>query len=80
LGPDRGESARACRILERWSGDDSLLLISLSQAVLNEVSQARQDFTEDRVAKLRASKSGKSLDRIRHGGAAARKLGAVGNS
>lgn len=73
------EHARVCRILERWSGDDSLQLISLSEAVMNDVRQAREDFIDDRVSKLRASKSGKFFDRVRHGGAAARRPGAVGN-
>ncbi|HYD74335.1 MAG TPA: hypothetical protein VEF55_14455 [Candidatus Binatia bacterium] len=73
------EHARAQRILERWSGDDALQLISLSESVMNDVRQARQDFIDKRVSELRASKSGNVVDRLRFAGAAARRPGAVGN-
>jgi hypothetical protein len=73
------EHATTQRILERWSGDDSLQLISLSEAVMNDVRQARQDFIDKRVAELRASKSKNIVDRLRFVGAAARRPGAVGN-
>ncbi|HYD89257.1 MAG TPA: hypothetical protein VEA80_17395 [Vitreimonas sp.] len=73
------EHARVCRILERWSGDDALQLISLSEPVMDDVRQAREDFIEQRVSNLRASKSKNLLDRIRHSGAAAKRPGAVGN-
>lgn len=77
---DRAQDhAVACRILERWSGDDALQVASLSEAVVNDVRQARQDFIERRVRELRASKSGSILDRMRFSGAAARRPGAVGN-
>lgn len=71
--------AEANRILERWSGDDSLQLISLSEAVMNDVRQARDDFITDRVAQLRASKSKNLWKRMRYAGAATRRPGAVGN-
>lgn len=73
------EHAEGQRILDRWSGDDSLQLISLSEAVMGDVRQAREDFIERRVKELRASKSNNLLDRIRFTGAAARRPGAVGN-
>lgn len=72
------EHATICRILERWSGDDSLQLISLSEPMMNDVRQARQDFIDRRVADLRASKSG-FWKRLGHAGAAKRRPGAVGN-
>ncbi len=76
---DRAQDhAKACRILERWSGDDSLQLISLSEPVMNDVRQARQDFIDKRVDQLRASKSN-FWRRLGHSGAAKRRPGAVGN-
>lgn len=77
---DRAQQhASAARILERWSGDDALQLISLSEALMNDVRQSRQDFIDKRVGDLRASKSRNLLKRIRHSGAATRRPGAVGN-
>jgi hypothetical protein len=73
------EHATSNRILERWSGDDALQLISLSEPVMNDVRQARDDFITQRVTELRASKSGNVLERMRHAGAALRRPGAVGN-
>lgn len=78
--PDRArEYAVTNRILERWSGDDSLQLISLSEPVMNDVRQAREDFIQRRVAELRASKSRSVFSRMKHAGAAKRRPGAVGN-
>lgn len=77
---DRAQDhAQTNRILERWSGDDSLQLISLSEAVMNDVRQARQDFIDDRVRALRKAKSGKLWEKIGLSGAARRRPGAVGN-
>jgi hypothetical protein len=66
-------------ILERWSGDDALQLISLSEAVVNDVRQAREDFINQRVTELRKSKSGNVFERMKFSGAAIRRPGAVGN-
>jgi hypothetical protein len=77
---DRAQDhAKINRILERWSGDDALQLISLSESVMNDVRQARTDFIQGRVDNLRASKSGSWLKRLGHGEAAKRRPGAVGN-
>lgn len=73
------EHARACKILERWSGDDALQLISLSEQVLRDVRDARDEFMSDRIAALRASKSGNWLKRLGHTNAAKKRPGAVGN-
>jgi hypothetical protein len=73
------EHVKVCQILERWSGDDALQLVSLGEGVMNDVRQARQDFMDQRVRALRASKTGSFFDRIRHAGAAQRRPGAVGN-
>ncbi|MDX2276689.1 MAG: hypothetical protein NW206_14655 [Hyphomonadaceae bacterium] len=73
------EHAKNRRILERWSGDDALQLISLSESVLNDVRQAREDFIRERIEDLRAAKSGKWWKRLGHGEAAKRRPGAVGN-
>jgi hypothetical protein len=67
------------RILERWSGDDSLQLISLSEPVMNDVRQARDEFIQQRVGQLRASKSRNFISRLKYAGAAKRRPGAVGN-
>lgn len=67
------------RILERWSGDDSLQLVSLSEAVMNDVRQARQTFIDSRVGALRRAKSGNVLTRVANSGAGRRRPGAVGN-
>jgi hypothetical protein len=78
--PDRARDyALTNRILERWSGDDALQLISLSEAVSNDVRQAREDFISQRIADLRASKSKSLFQRMKHAGAATRRPGAVGN-
>jgi hypothetical protein len=76
---DAREHAVTNKILERWSGDDSLQLISLSEAVMNDVRQAREDFIAERVDALRASKSKNFFKRMKHSGAATRRPGAVGN-
>jgi len=73
------EHALGNRILERWTGDDSLQLVSLSEAVMGDVRQAREDFIAERVSALRKSKSGNLLDRLKYSGAGARRPGAVGN-
>lgn len=73
------EHARNQKILERWSGDDALQLISLSDSVMGDVRQAREDFIEQRVSELRASKSKNVINRMRFAGAGARRPGAVGN-
>jgi len=73
------EHAKVCRVLERWSGDDALQLISLSEQVMSDVREARNDFIDKRVAGLRASKSGNWLKRLGHGEAAKKRPGAVGN-
>ncbi len=67
------------QILERWSGDDALQLISLGEGVMNDVRQAREDFIDRRVDELRASKSRNFFQRMKHAGAATRRPGAVGN-
>jgi hypothetical protein len=72
------EHAKVCQILERWSGDNSLQLVSLSEPTRNDVRQARQDFIDKRVGDLRASKSS-FWKRLGHGEAAKRRPGAVGN-
>ncbi len=76
---DAREHAITNKILDRWSGDDSLQLISLSEAVVNDVRQAREEFIAERVAELRASKSKNLLKRMKYSGAAMRRPGAVGN-
>jgi hypothetical protein len=73
------EHAQQNRILERWSGDDALQLISLSEAVMNDVRTARDEFIQQRVSALRDAKSSNFLKRLRNGGAAKRRPGAVGN-
>jgi hypothetical protein len=73
------EHARINRILDRWSGDDALQLISLNDAVVNDVRQAREDFINERIANVRRSKTGNLLQKIKYGGAAQRRPGAVGN-
>lgn len=78
--PDRAQDyARVNRVHERWSGDDTLQLISLSESVMSDVRQAREDFIADRVGNLRASKSNNLVQRVRHSGAASKRPGAVGN-
>jgi hypothetical protein len=73
------EYARQNRILERWVGDDSLSLISLHPDVMNEVREARDEFIQTRVEKLRATKTGNWLQRMNLGGWGRKRPGAVGN-
>lgn len=73
------EHAISNKVLDRWSGDDALQLISLSEPVMNDVRQAREDFIARRVEELRLSKSGNVFQRMKYAGAALRRPGAVGN-
>lgn len=67
------------RVLERWTGDDSLQLISLGEAVMKDVREKRLEFINERVAKLRAAREGNFLARMGARAAALRRPGAVGN-
>jgi hypothetical protein len=67
------------RVLERWAGDDVLTLISLHQDVMAEVRDARAEFIEDRVSKLRKARAGGFFARMSLGKWARRRPGAVGN-
>jgi hypothetical protein len=78
--PERAkEYAVAQKILERWSGDDSLQLVSLHDQVMRDVRDAREEFIQQRVQDLRDTRSKNWLKRLGHGGAAKRRPGAVGN-
>jgi hypothetical protein len=66
-------------VLERWTGDDNLQLISLHQDVMNDVREAREDFIQGRVAKLRKAKNGNIFQRMSAGKWARCRPGAVGN-
>jgi len=67
------------RILERWSGDDALQLISLNQEVMNDVRDARLEFMNDRIAKLQRARNGNFFARMGAHAAAQKRPGAVGN-
>lgn len=67
------------QVLERWAGDDALQLISLHQDVMNDVREAREEFIQERVGKLRRAKNGNFFDRMSAGKWARRRPGAVGN-
>ncbi len=67
------------RVLERWSGDDSLSLISLHQDVMTELRDARDNFMAKRIEQLRKAKSGNWAAKLRLGAASRRRPGAVGN-
>jgi len=78
--PDRAQDyCVQNRVLERWSGDDSLQLISLNEGVMNDVRQARTDFMNDRIAKLQRARNGNFLARMGARAAAQKRPGAVGN-
>lgn len=71
--------ARQQRVLERWSGDDDLALISVHEDLYEEIVDARRDFIRKRVQRLRDSKTGNWLVRQFKKGAAKQRPGAVGN-
>ena len=78
--PDRARDyARQNKVLERWSGDDALHLISLHQEVMGEVRDARSEFIQHRVDRLRAARSGGWWKRMGLHKAARERPGAVGN-
>lgn len=78
--PERAQDYAAQRkVLERWSGDDDLQLISVHEDLLEEIVSARDEFIRDRVAQVRKAKSGNWLQKVIHRGAAKRRPGAVGN-
>ena len=67
------------RILERWTGDDNLALISVHEDLLQEIGAARDEFIADHVKRVRQHKSGNFFQRIRTANAAKDRPGAVGN-
>jgi len=78
--PDRAKDyADQNRVLERWSGDDNLSMVSTHQDVMTEVREARDEFIDARVKRLRASKAGNWLQRMQSGKFARERPGAVGN-
>jgi len=73
------EYAAQQHVLERWSGDDELSLISTHEDLLEEITSARDEFIRTRVARVRRSKEGSWLQRMLNRGAAKERPGAVGN-
>lgn len=71
--------ARQNKVLERWTGDDNLQLISVHESLLNDVRDARDEFIGDRVGKLREAKSGNWIRKLSAGKWARLRPGAVGN-
>lgn len=71
--------ARQNRVLERWTGDDNLQLISVHESLLADIRDARDEFIDARVRNLRASKSGHWLKRLNRAKWARLRPGAVGN-
>src|SRR5262249_19634509 len=66
-------------ILERWSGDDSLQVISVHDDFLQDIGAARDEFIADHVKKVRQHKSGNLWQKIQTANAAKDRPGAVGN-
>jgi len=77
------ESARAYaeqnQVLQRWTGDDALQVISVHENLLNEIKRARHEFITERVEKLRKAKGGNWLDRMSLSQRVRQRPGAVGN-
>jgi hypothetical protein len=73
------EYARKNRILERWTGDDNLQLISVHESLLADIMDARAEFITERVQKLRAAKTGSWFARLSRSKWARLRPGAVGN-
>jgi hypothetical protein len=67
------------KVLARWNGDLSLQLISVHQDLLEEVNEARNDYIEERVRKLREHKNGNWLQKLLTREAAKNRPGAIGN-
>jgi hypothetical protein len=71
--------ARMNRVLERWTGDDNLQLISVHDGVLGDIRDAREEFIRERVKKLRDAKSGNWFARFGRSKWARLRPGAIGN-
>lgn len=85
--PTRGEGtaelardyATQNNVLQRWTGDDNLQLISVHQDLLEEIDAARTEYIIDRINKLREHKNGNWWQRMWTREAAVKRPGAVGN-
>ncbi len=77
--PDRAaEYLVVNKVLERWSGDDGLNLISLHPSLLSELRDARAEFTKSRIERLRLSRAAPWWKKWRYSNAPKNRPGAVG--